>query len=405
MKEFFLEIIEYFNGRMDFNKMGEFGKATLFALILAILTYLIIKKIIMRIIVKVIRKTKTKWDDYFIDRGLFSNISMIVPVMILQLVLEKEEFFIGFPEKIIKLGFIITIIRIIQSVLYGLEDIYNTYEIAKEKPIKSYIQIVNILIVLSGFIIFIALLFNKSPLTLISGIGAMTAIILLVFKDTLLGFVASIQLAANNLVSIGDWIEMPSQGADGQVVEINLTNVKVQNWDKTIITIPSYSLVSQSFKNWKGMEKSGGRRIKRTINIDIGTIKFFNKEEILKFTESKYLKEYLDYKIEAITNFNENLISDLDKRKINNLTLFRIYLENYLKSNKYIDENKPVVVRELQSTQFGLPLEIYCFANVISWAEYEKIQSDVIDYSISIAPYFELAVFQVTSGNDVRKNK
>ena len=205
--------------------------------------------------------------------------------------LKKETFFSGALEKIIKVGFIIAIIRIIQSIIYGLEDIYETYNIAKEKPIKSYIQVINIFIIFSGLIIFIALLFDKSPLTLLSGIGAMTAIILLVFKDALLRFVASIQLAANNLVSLGDWIDMPSQGADGKVVEINLTNVKIQNWDKTIVTIPSYSLVSQSFKNWKGMENSGGRRIKRTINIDINSIKFLDIESIENLKKSKFLKE------------------------------------------------------------------------------------------------------------------
>lgn len=401
MNNLFTRLYEYLN--VDYNKIREFGEILLIAFILAILSYIITKKIIMRVVVKVIRKTKTKWDDYFINRGLFSNIALLIPFVILQIILEKQEFFPGFTEKTIKLGFIITIIRIIQSILHGLEDIYDTYEIAKEKPIKSYIQIINIFIILSGLIIFVALIFNKSPLALLSGIGAMTAIILLVFKDALLGFVASIQLAANNLIGLGDWIEMPSQGADGQVVEINLTNVKVQNWDKTIVTIPSYSLVSQSFKNWKGMEKSGGRRIKRTINIDIGTIRFLTEDELIKYSNSRYLKEYLEYKRESMKNYNNHEASDLDKRRVNNVALFRIFLENHLRMHKYIDDEKPVVVRQLQANQFGLPLEIYCFANVISWAEYEKIQSDIIDYSISIINEFDLAIFQSPSGNDSRK--
>lgn len=405
MEKFFNSIINILNINADYALVLSFLKILLIALVTSIVSYLITKKILMKIIIDFVRKTKTKWDDYFINRGLFSNISLLVPIAVMEMTLRYHSFYNETIDKVIKFLFIISIIRIIQSVLHGFEDIYNTYEIAKEKPIKSYIQIINIFVILTGLIIFIALLINKSPLALLSGIGALTAVILLVFKDALLGFVASIQLAANNLVSLGDWIEMPSQGADGQVIEINLTNVKVQNWDKTIVTIPSYSLVSQSFKNWKGMEKSGGRRIKKTINIDIGTIRFLSSAELEKFSESKYLKEYLEYKKEAMGNYNKNELSTLDMRRINNVALFRIYFENYLRMHKYIDEEKPVVVRQLQSNQFGLPLEIYCFARVISWAEYEKIQSDIIDYAISIIPSFELAVFQSTSGYDLRRPK
>lgn len=405
MEKVFNSIVNTLNLNVNYTVVLSFSKILMIALITSIVSYLLTKRILMKVIINFVRKTKTKWDDYFINRGLFSNIALLVPIAVMEMTLRYHSFYNESIDKIIKFLFIVSIIRIIQSVLHGLEDIYNTYEIAKEKPIKSYIQIINIFIILTGLIIFIALLINKSPLALLSGIGALTAVILLVFKDALLGFVASIQLAANNLVSLGDWIEMPSQGADGQVIEINLTNVKVQNWDKTIVTIPSYSLVSQSFKNWKGMEKSGGRRIKKTINIDIGTIRFLSSVELEKFSESKYLKEYLDYKKEAMNNYNKNELSELDMRKINNVALFRIYFENYLRMHKYIDEEKPVVVRQLQSNQFGLPLEIYCFARVISWAEYEKIQSDIIDYAISIIPSFELAVFQSTSGYDLRRPK
>lgn len=405
MENLITEFLKFLNMSIDYTKFVEMTKIIIIALLVSVLAYLITKNILMRVIIKLVRKTKTQWDDYFINRDLFSNISLLIPVGIVEISLSNYAFYAGTVEKIIKFCLIVVIIRIIQSILHGLEDIYDTYEIAKEKPIKSYIQIINILIILTGLIIYIALLFNKSPLALLSGIGALTAVILLVFKDALLGFVASIQLAANSLVSLGDWIEMPSQGADGQVVEINLTNVKVQNWDKTIVTIPSYSLVSQSFKNWKGMEKSGGRRIKRTINIDIGTIKFFTEDELKKYSDSRYLKEYLEYKFETIENYNSHESSELDKRRINNVALFRIFLENYLRMNKYIDEEKPVVVRQLQANQFGLPLEIYCFARVISWAEYEKIQSDIIDYAISIIPSFDLAVFQSPSGYDSRRPK
>lgn len=397
--EFLKKIFEYLQISTSHEKLIESGKILFFSLVLSLLSYMITKKIIMRFVIKIVRRTKTKWDDYFINRGLFSNFSILIPLMIFQILLKKETFFGGTLEKIIKVGFIIAIIRIIQSIIYGLEDIYKTYNISKEKPIKSYIQVVNIFIIFSGLIIFIALLFDKSPLALLSGIGAMTAIILLVFKDALLGFVASIQLAANNLVSLGDWIEMPSQGADGKVVEINLTNVKIQNWDKTIVIIPSYSLVSQSFKNWKGMENSGGRRIKRTINIDINTIKFLDSNSIEKLKKSKFLKEYLELKEKEMSESNSYELFEINTKKITNIGTFRIYLENFLKAYPHIDTTKPVLVRQGQSNQFGLPLEIYCFANVVSWAEYEKIQSDIFDHLVAVISNFELNIFQSPSGN------
>lgn len=402
--DLFTEFMEFLNIDVSTQEFFIVLKLSLYIILVTLVSYFSIRYLFMKLFIKFTKKTKTKWDDYLIERGFFQNFSFLLPLGILHVTLSSHSFYLGFVEKSLKLLIILVIVRTIQSMLHTFEDIYNTYEISKEKPIKSYLQIINIFVVLSAIIIFIALLFGKSPLALLSGIGALTAVILLVFRDALLGFVASIQLAANNLVSIGDWIEMPPQGADGQVVEINLTNVKVQNWDKTIVTIPSYSLVSQSFKNWKGMEKSGGRRIKKTISIDIGTIRFLSVEELDRFIDSTYLSEYLEYKKESMGNYNRNIKSVLDIRQINNLSLFRIYLENYLKASKYIDSTKPVVVRELQSTQFGLPLEIYCFANVISWAEYEKIQADIINYAISIVSNFDLAVFQVTSGFDSRRN-
>ena len=402
--DLFTEFMEFLNIDVSTQEIFLMFKLSLYIILVTVVSYLFIRYLFMKLFIKFTKKTKTKWDDYLIERGFFQNFSFLLPLGILHVTLSSHSFYLGFVEKSLKLLIILVIVRTIQSMLHTFEDIYNTYEISKEKPIKSYLQIINIFVVLSAIIIFIALLFGKSPLALLSGIGALTAVILLVFRDALLGFVASIQLAANNLVSIGDWIEMPPQGADGQVVEINLTNVKVQNWDKTIVTIPSYSLVSQSFKNWKGMEKSGGRRIKKTISIDIGTIRFLSVEELDRFIDSTYLSEYLEYKKESMGNYNRDIKSVLDIRQINNLSLFRIYLENYLKASKYIDSTKPVVVRELQSTQFGLPLEIYCFANVISWAEYEKIQADIINYAISMVSNFDLAVFQVTSGFDSRRN-
>lgn len=400
MKEILNNILDFLKIDASFEKIIDYSQSLLIAILLATLSYLITKKIIMYLGLKLVKliKIKTKWDDYFIGNGLLKKISFLVPLVVLEIILDKRNYYVGMTEKEIKTGYIVVYIMIAQSLLDGIADIYNTFEVAKKKPIKSYIQIIKIMIILLGILIFLTILFDKSPVALLGGFGAMTAILLLVFKDILLGFVASIQLAVNNLVSIEDWIEMPSQDANGYVKEINLTNVKVQNWDNTIVTIPSYSLVSQSFKNWKGMETSGGRRIKRNLFLDLHTVKFLEIDDILRLKESKYLSEYFDTKEKELNEYNKEFKGTINERRLTNIGTFRVYIENYLKENIFVDIEKPILVRQLQANHFGIPLEIYCFANIISWVEYEKIQSDIFDHLIAIVGEFGLSIYQIPSG-------
>ena len=263
----------------------------------------------------------------------------------------------------------------------------------------------SLLVTIVAVTVSIGILLNRSPVVILSGIGAMTAVIMLIFKDAILGFVASIQLAANNMVSIGDWIEMPGQSADGDVVEINLTNVKVQNFDKTITTIPSYALISNSFRNWKGMQSAGSRRIKRSIFLDSNSVKFLSKNEIERYKKIDILKEYIEKKEKEIekSNNNKNIdIAPVNGRRFTNIGMFRAYVELYLKNNSYINQDLTLLVRQQEPTFQGIPLEIYCFAKTIIWQEYEGIQSNLFEHLIPVIREFDLAVFQNPTGNDFR---
>ena len=389
----------------NFNDMLRFMLLMSIAIVLALLFFFITKGLEKKYVQALIRKSKTKWDDYLVDRGFFKNAILLVPVLVFQGVLKHSIVYKLFFDKFIKILIVLIVVMIINSFLNVLDDIYKNYKISKEHPIKSYLQVISLVVIIFAVVISIGILFDKSPLTLLSGLGAMTAIIMLIFKDAILGFVASIQLIANRMVAIGDWIEMPSQNADGDVIEINLTNVKVENWDRTISTIPSYALVSNSFRNWKGMTKSGARRIKRSIFIDFSSVHFLSDDEIIKFGKMNLLKEYIKNKQKEIEEYNKDVnIEDsiVNGRKLTNLGTFRAYIFNYLKNSKNIDQDKTILVRQLQPTPEGIPLEIYCFANTTVWGAYESIQSDLFDYFIAVAPEFSIDLFQKPSSKDIR---
>ena len=354
---------------------------------------------------KIIKKSETKWDDYMMESGLFKYLSALVPLIIFQIFLSKLDFYEMFFDKIIKICVVIIFVLIANAVLEVLGDIYSTYNISKRKPIKSYLQVASLLVSIVAITVSIGILLNRSPVVILSGIGAMTAVIMLIFKDAILGFVASIQLAANNMVSIGDWIEMPGQSADGDVVEINLTNVKVQNFDKTITTIPSYALISNSFRNWKGMQSAGSRRIKRSIFLDSNSVKFLSLEEVKKYKKIDLLKDYIEKKEKEIEKFNSG--KNIEKtpvngRRLTNIGMFRAYVELYLKNSSYINQDLTLLVRQQEPTIQGIPLEIYCFAKTIVWQEYEGIQSDLFEHLIPVIHEFDLAIFQNPTGSDFR---
>ncbi|MCK4853828.1 MAG: mechanosensitive ion channel, partial [Bacteroidales bacterium] len=286
----------------------------------------------------------------------------------------------------------------------ALHQIYLTTPISQGRPIKGYVQVVKIIIYFIAIILIIASLTKESPGKLLTGLGAMAAVLMLVFKDTILGFVASIQLSANKMVVPGDWISMPSHNADGTVLDISLNTVKVQNWDKTIATVPTYALVSESFQNWKGMEESGGRRIKRSINIDMNSVRFVDDELADRFKKIQFLKDYVVSREAEIIKYNEEHKIDgsilVNGRRMTNLGTFRKYIEEYLHRHPKIHNDMTFLVRQLQPDERGLPIEIYVFSNDQAWANYEAIQADIFDHILAVIPEFELRVFQSPSGRD-----
>ncbi|MGB6128217.1 MAG: mechanosensitive ion channel family protein [Psychrilyobacter sp.] len=405
MNGFYNVIIEYLNVSGYYQKIIIVGMIMTLTLIVAIVMHYITDYVIKNHLIKLIEKSETKWDDFLIENNVFKYLNALVPLIVLQIMIRKLDFFETFFEKIIDIGMVIIFTLIANGILSVFSDIYSTYNISRRKPIKSYLQVMSLFLVIVATTISVGIVMDKSPLKILSGIGAMTAVIMLIFKDAILGFVASIQLAANNMVGIGDWIEMPNQMADGDVIEINLTNVKVQNFDKTITTIPSYALISNSFRNWKGMQSTGSRRIKRSIFLDSNSVKFLSLEEIKEYKKIDILKGYIEKKQKEVEESNKDKnvgVTLINGRRFTNIGMFRAYVELYLKNSNYINQNLTLLVRQQEPTFQGIPLEIYCFAKTIVWQEYEGIQSDLFEHLIPTIHEFNLSVFQNPTGNDFK---
>ncbi|MCY1634370.1 mechanosensitive ion channel family protein [Marinifilum sp. D737] len=379
--------------------------AAVVVILIAWLSDYIAKKILIAFITRVVRKTKTHWDDILLERKVFNKISHFAPAIIIysSASLIDHQLWSNIIENGAYVYMVVLAIMLLDTFLSASNDIYNTMPVSKTRPIKGYIQIVKIFFYALGIIAIIAVLFDRNPLTIIAGMGAFAAVILLIFKDTILGFVASIQLSANKMVNIGDWITMPSKGADGTVIDISLNTVKVQNWDKTISTIPTYALVSESFNNWKGMEESGGRRIKRHLNIDVKSIHFLSEEDINKFEQINLIQDYMKEKKEEIQSSNPEGEIPVNQRRLTNVGTFRKYIEAYLQNHPKIHKDMTFLVRQLQPSEKGLPIEIYVFSNDQAWANYEAIQADIFDHIFAIVPEFNLKVFQNPTGDDFQK--
>lgn len=346
------------------------------------------------------------------DFGVVKRLSHIVPALFISSSIGLVP---GLPEAAITVvrnvasGFIIlTIALALGAILQIVNMLYMRRRDANLKPIKGYLQIVKIIIYGIATILIIATLIDRSPLILLSGLGAMAAVLMLIFQDTLLSLVASVQISTGDMIRVGDWIEMPQLNADGDVIDIALHTVKIQNWDKTITTIPTKRFISDSFKNWRGMQESGGRRIKRSLFIDQHSIHFLTKEELEHVKQFSLLDGYFDNKINELNVWNERHVKSssgttLDSRKLTNIGTFRAYIERYLRNNPGIhQQGMTLMVRQLSPTSEGLPIEIYCFTNTIAWTEYEAIQSDIFDHLLAIAPEFNLRVYQAPSGHDMR---
>ena len=378
-------------------------------LIISYLSYLIAKKIITKIIHRALLKTKFTWDDAFVEQKVFVKLANIVPAFIvlafINLVFKDYEKWIDIVTKASYFYIVIVIMLVINSVILSFYSIYNMQAISKTRHIKGYVQVVQILVIFIGVMMLVSILFNKELSRLFLGLGTFAAVLMLVFKDTILGFVASIQVSMNNMVNPGDWISMPGRNADGVVLEINLNTVKVQNWDKTISTIPTYALVSESFQNWRGMEESGGRRLKRSINIDMTSAKFCSTAMIKKFNKIQLLRDYIQNMEKEISKYNESHNIDpsvlVNGRRMTNLGTFRKYIEEYLKVHPLIHDDMTFLVRQLQPNEKGIPLEIYVFSKDQEWANYEAIQSDIFDHILAVLPEFELRVFQNPTGHDI----
>ncbi len=395
---------------LDITLVGYLSPIIMFLLIMliCIVANFITKKVVIRIISKVVKKTKFRWDDMLLERKVFHKLSHIVPAIIIYFFASAlPESFQHFIEKGVMAYLIIMGLVIINSSLNVMNDIYLTYEISKIKPVKGYIQVVKIIVITLGVILVIANLIGKSPLILLSGIGALSAVFMLVFRDSLLGLVAGIQLSTNDMVQVGDWIEMPKYGADGDIIDISLNTVKVQNFDKTITMIPSYALISDSFINWRGMQNSGGRRIKRSLFIDTNSISFCTEEMINNYKNIHYLSDYVTHREREIAEYNKRNKIDqsnpVNGRALTNIGVFRAYISNYLQHHPGINQEMTLMVRQLAPTEHGLPIEIYAFTNDIKWAVYETVQADIFDHLFAVAPEFGIQLFQNPTGNDFRK--
>ncbi|MDC7220484.1 MAG: mechanosensitive ion channel [Spirochaetales bacterium] len=380
-------------------------------LALAVLVNLIARKILSLIIPRLVKKTATKWDDILLKTGFLPKLAHIVPGLLLYLtfplVFTESDKMEVFFQRVVLSYIILVVLTLFNTFLTAVNAIYSTYEMSKNRPIKGYLQILKVVASLMAFILVISVLMDRSALGLLSGIGALSAVLMLVFKDSILGLVAAIQLSGNDMVRIGDWISVPAHGADGDVVDIKLQTVTVQNFDKTLVNVPIYSLISSSFRNWRGMSESEGRRIKRHINIDMNSVKFCSEEMLKDLRKIDLIREFIPLKKEEIDRDNKeksiNTGHMINGRRMTNLGIFRAYLGAYLKANPQISDSMTFLVRQLQPTDKGIPLEIYVFSKDKVWANYEGIQADIFDHLLAAIPFFDLAVYQSPSSLDLKQ--
>lgn len=374
--------------------------------LLCIIANLITKQVIIRFIAHIIKKHNIKWGNILLERKVFRRLSHFVPAIIIYYFARTFPTYKSMIETLALTYIMIVAFSVINRLLSVLNDIYQTYEISKTKPIKGYVQVAKIVVVIIGIILVIANLMGKNPVILLSGIGALSAVFMLVFKDSLLGLVAGIQLSATDMVRVGDWIEMPKYGANGDVIDISLNTVMVRNFDRTVTMIPSYALISDSFINWRGMQESGGRRIKRALYIDTSSIQFCTEEMIERYKQIHYLADYIAEREHEIEEYNcQNKVDRsniVNGRAMTNIGVFRAYISEYLQHHPGIHKEMTLMVRQLAPGEHGLPIEIYAFANSVQWAVYENVQADIFDHLFAVAGEFGLRIFQNPAGSDLK---
>ncbi|MDI9414099.1 MAG: mechanosensitive ion channel [Bacillota bacterium] len=379
----------------------------LFAAAISFLAYYLVRKFILQWIYAFFRRTPTEWDQFFFEQGVFDTTALIIPSIIMFRVLPFLQVLSLGVTKVLQVGVLIVIASSLDRLLKAGLKAYNSFPISDRMPIKGYVQILQIALWIFSGTAILSLLIGQSPWILISGLGALSAVLLLVFQDTILSFIAGMQLTLNDHVRVGDWIEMPAYGADGDVEEVALHTIKVRNWDKSITTIPTHKLVGDSFKNWRGMFESGGRRIKRSILIDQTSVRFLDENLLESLEKIQLLQDYLAAKKEEIAEYNRvHNIDDsslVNGRHLTNLGTFRAYLTAYLRSHPGINSDMILMVRQLQPTTNGLPMEIYVFTASVAWVVHEGVQADIFDHILAIISEFDLRVFQNPAGHDLLK--
>ena len=386
------------------------GGLILLALLLSWVAHRVSQGPIKRSIEKFANYTIQQWDDILVEKHIVKRILYFIPLILLYVLsspILTGTSLLPFSQALISVLFLIAVMMFLDAMLSALLAIYGKSAIAKEISITPFVQVLKLGLYFVTGILLLSLLLQKTPLYFLSGLGALTAVLMFVFKDVLMGFVAGIQLIANKMVAPKDWIEMPKYGADGDVLEITLTTVKVQNFDNTITTIPTYALINESFKNWRNMNLSGGRRIKRYVNIDLGSIKFCNSEMLVRFKSIQLISQYIQNRQEEILVYNKKHQVDestlVNGRRLTNIGVFRSYVEAYLRQHPMIHKDMTFLIRQLSPSENGLPIEIYVFCKDTNWTAYEAIQADIFDHILAVVPEFDLRVFQEPSGSDFQK--
>jgi len=372
--------------------------------IVSMAAYWVTKKVIISLLTRMFRKTRTQLDDILVNRNIFNRLAYLVPALLFYNFAYAAPQFTAFIQRASLTLMAIAGLLVINSFINALRDIYQQTKYHERLDINSYLQITKLIINILGSVVIVGIIINKDTTLLLSGLGAMTAVIMLIFKDTILSLVASLQISSNDLFKVGDWVEAPQFSADGDVVDIGLHAVKIQNWDKTISVIPTHKLIDSTFKNWRGMSESGGRRIKRSLFIDMNSISFCSVETLERFKNFEILRDFIDKKQKEVTEHNETLNIDTSKaingRRLTNIGTFRKYIEAYLRNNTNIHNELTFMVRQLDPTEKGLPIQIYVFSNDIDWIRYEEIQSDIFDHLLAVIPEFGLKIFQSPTGKD-----
>lgn len=378
--------------------------------VFAVVAFWITRRVIVQSLHNFFKRTSVTWDDMLVDFGVLSTVAHLVPAAIVRIIgpvlFRDFEPVLPWIVRMADAYLIIVGMRIVISFSRILEFQLSKSTTFSNKPIASYFQLIRILAYIGVGVLVLSILLGKSPVYFLSAFGAMTAIILLIFKDTILGLVASVQISSNDMVRVGDWIEMPKFNADGDVIAINLNTVKVRNWDKTVTTIPTFYFITDSFKNWRGMRESGGRRIKRAIHIDVQSIRFVDPETRERYKKYHLITDYVTQRQQEIEEFNARHHVDtselINGRRMTNIGVFRRYVDAYLRNHPHIRQDMTLLVRQLPMEDRGVPLEVYCFTKTTVWAEYETIQADIFDHLLAAMEYFGLSIFQQPSGKDIR---